>query len=167
MIGPQSLTVIPADTLASLPQSEIDFQLKEDGRSILLKIDSMVPKQFTSDSWPNYSQPSCDFRYKYRFLRSDLNISCVDNNIGVHLTGRYQISGGRCICTMDKPVSPWVSGSCGYGDEPMRKVNIHIGSQLFFLSNYHINTRTRTDRLEAIDRCSVSLFSTDVTQQVL
>jgi hypothetical protein len=167
MVGAPASIVKQPDTLASLPQTEIDFQIKADARYILAKADSMVPRQFTSDSWPNYSQPSCDFRYKYRFLRSDLSISCLDNKIGVRLTGNYQISGGRCLCTMDKPVSPWVSGSCGYGNEPMRRVNIHIGSQLSFLSNYHIITTTSTDRLEALDRCSVSLFSSDVTQQVL
>jgi hypothetical protein len=68
---------------------------------------------------------------------------------------------------MNKPVSPWISGTCGFGNEPMRRVNITVSSQLYFLPNYHILTATKTDRLEALDKCNVSLFSTDVTQQVL
>ncbi len=156
-----------ADTLPTLPLSEIDLSLKAGGRYVLAKADSLVPKQFTSDAWPNYSQPSCDFRYKYRFVRSGLTVTCINNKIGIHLTGNYQISGGRCLCTMNKPVSPWISGTCGFGNEPMRRVNINVTSQLFFLPNYHINTFTKTDKLEALDKCNVSLFSTDVTQQVL
>ena len=167
IVAPPVSNIKPADTLPALPPSELDFQLKADGPSILAKADSMTPKQFTSDAWPNFSQPSCDFRYKYRFIRSNLAISCVDNRINVKLTGNYQIAGGRCLCAMNKPVSPWISGSCGYGNEPMRRVNINIGSQLSFLPNYHIITKTKTEKLEALDRCSVSLFSSDVTQQVL
>jgi hypothetical protein len=166
-------TTIPAthvyvpDSLPILPLSEINIQLKASGRSILAKADSLVPKQFTSDVWPNYSQPSCDFRYKYRFLRSGLSVNCINNKIGVKLTGNYQISGSRCICTLNKPVSPWMSGSCGFGSEPMRRVNITVSSQLSFLPDYHIRTATKTEQLDAIDKCSVSLFSSDVTQQVL
>ena len=155
------------ESLPELPASEIDLPLKVDARFVLAKADSLVPRQFTSEGWPNYTQPSCDFRYKYRFLRSGLMVSCLNNHIGVRLTGNYQISGGRCLCATDKPVSPWVSGSCGFGNEPMRRVNITVSSQLSFLPDYHIRTATRTDKLEALDRCSVSLFSSDVTQQVL
>jgi hypothetical protein len=172
--SPSRKTIVPAvtavyvpDTLPALPLSEIDLQLKAGARYILAKADSIVPKQFTSDAWPNYSQPSCDFRYKYRFVRSGLTVTCVNNMIGVHLTGSYQLSGGHCLCAMDKPVSPWVSGSCGFGNEPMRRVNINVSSQLSFLPDYHIRTSTKTDRLDAFDKCSVSLFSTDITQQVL
>ena len=161
-VGPMAPVSLPA-----LPQSEIDMVLKVPASYLLAKLDSMVPKQFTSDTWPNYIQPSCDFRYKYRFLRSGLTISCSNNHISIKLTGSYQISGGRCLCAADKPVSPWVSGSCGFGNEPMRRVNISINSQLMVGPNYHLTTTTKTDRLEALDRCSVSVFSTDVTQQVL
>jgi hypothetical protein len=171
--SPRKTVVAPAtaihvaDSLPALPLSEIDLPLKIAGRFILAKADSMVPRQFTSDAWPSYSQPSCDFRYKYRFFRSGLSITCINNAIGVQLTGTYQISGGRCLCTLDKPVSPWVSGSCGFGNEPMRRVNISIGSRLSFLPDYRIITSTKAAKLEAVDRCSVSLFSTDVTEQVL
>ncbi|MES1220430.1 MAG: DUF4403 family protein, partial [Bacteroidota bacterium] len=129
--------------------------------------DSLVPIQFTSDLWPNYSQPSCDFRYKYRFLRSGLTGSCINSKIGINLTGNYQISGSRCICAMNKPVSPWISGSCGFGTEPLRRVNISVSSQLSFLPDYHIRTFTKADKLDAVDKCYVSVFSSDVTGEVL
>src|SRR5882757_3096894 len=88
-----------ADSLPSLPLSEIDIPLKIYAPPILAKAEKVVPKEFASDGWPNYIQQSCDFRYKYRFVRSGLTISCTNNNIGIQFTGNYQLSGSRCICT--------------------------------------------------------------------
>ncbi|MBS1936174.1 MAG: DUF4403 family protein, partial [Bacteroidetes bacterium] len=68
---------------------------------------------------------------------------------------------------MNKPVSPWISGSCGFGSEPMRRVNISVSSQLSFSPDYHIHTLTKAEKLDATDKCYVSVFSSDVTQQVL
>ena len=166
MVTPQ-VVVRPVDSLPALPPSEINFTIKAPARLITAKADSVVPKQFLSDGWPAYLQPSCDFRYKYRFFRSGLTLTCTNNNIGVHLAGTYQIAGGRCVCAMNKPVSPWVSGSCGFGDESLRAVNININSQIAFRPDYTVRTSTKAGKLDAIDKCSVSLFSTDVTQQVL
>jgi hypothetical protein len=162
-----SLTKHVEDSLPSLPPSEIDIPLKIHAPPILAKAEKVVPKEFTSDTWPNFIQPSCDFRYKYRFERSPLTINCVNNVIGVQFTGSYQLSGSRCICTAGKAVSPWISGSCGFGKEPMRKMTVSIRSQLNFLSTYQVRTTTSLNKLQAIDKCYVSLFSSDVTQLVL
>lgn len=155
------------DVLPSLPASEIDLSLKIYAPPILAKADSIVPKEFTSDGWPNFSQPSCDFRYKYRFVRSGLGITCYKNKIGVQFTGNYQLSGSKCICAMNKPVSPWISGSCGYGNEPLRRISISVSSQLNFLPGYKIKSFTKLDNLIAYDKCVVSLFSNDVTSLVV
>jgi len=167
--SPSTSSLVPhlPDSLPPLPASEIDFPLKIYAPPIFAKADSVVPKEFNSDGWPNYSQPSCDFRYKYHFVRSGLSITCVNNKIGVQFTGNYQLSGSKCICTMNKPVSPWVSGSCGYGNEPMRKIGINVSSQLYFLQNYKIRSVTKLDNLHAVDKCIVSLFSSDVTGLVV
>jgi hypothetical protein len=68
---------------------------------------------------------------------------------------------------MNKPVSPWISGSCGYGDEPLRRIAVSVSSQLNFLSSYKIKSFTRIDNLLAYDKCMVSLFSSDVTGLVV
>ena len=155
------------DSLPALPVSEIDVQLKIYGPAILAKADSLVPKEFNSDNYPNYSQPSCDFRYKYHFVRSPLSLTCINNKIGIHFTGNYQLSGSKSICTLGKPVSPWISGSCGYGNEPLRKIAINVSSQLSFLPTYKLKTSTKLDNLQATDKCIVSLFSNDVTGLVV
>ena len=155
------------DSLPALPASEIDVQLKIYGPPVLAKAEALVPKEFNSDNYPNFSQPSCDFRYKYHFVRSPLTLTCVNNKIGIHFTGNYQLSGSKCICTMNKPVSPWISGSCGYANEPMRKISINVSSQLSFLPIYKLKTASKLDNLQAIDKCIVSLFSNDVTSLVV
>jgi hypothetical protein len=68
---------------------------------------------------------------------------------------------------MNKPVSPWISGSCGYGNEPLRRIAISVSSQLSFLPNYKIKSITKLDNLIAYDKCMVSLFSNDVTALVV
>src|SRR5258708_483007 len=112
---PLTLPLHLPDTLPTLPASEIDLPLKVYARPILVMADSMVPKEFTSDGWPNYLQSSCDFRYKYRFTRSAFILSCTNNKLNLQLSGNYQVAGGRCFCTLNKPVSPWISGTCGFG----------------------------------------------------
>ena len=162
-----SLTKHFEDSLPILPTSQIDIPLKIYAPPILAKAEQIVPKEFTSDSWPNYLQPSCDFRYKYKFERSALSVNCVNNVVGIQFTGSYQLAGSRCVCTSGKPVTPWISGSCGFGKEPMRKMVVSIKSQLNFLTTYQVQTSTRLDKLQAVDRCYVSLFSSDVTQLVV
>jgi len=68
---------------------------------------------------------------------------------------------------MNKPVSPWISGSCGYGNEPLRRIAISVSSQLNFLPDYKIKSFTKLDNLIAYDKCMVSLFSNDVTGLVV
>ncbi len=162
-----SLILHLPDSLPALPTSEIDLPVKINAKPILFKANFLVPTEFTSDGWPNYLQPSCDFRYKYRFVRSGFIITCVNNVLGVQLTGNYQVAGAKCLCSLNKPVSPWISGSCGFGKEPLRRVNINVSSRLSFLPNFKIATITAPGKIDAMDKCYVSLFSSDVTQQVL
>lgn len=155
------------DTLPPLPVSEIDLPLKVPGRPLLAIADSIVPKEFVSEGWPAYLQTSCDFRYKYRFVRSAFTISCTNNQLYLQLKGNYQVAGGKCLCAMGKPVSPWISGNCGFGNEPMRRVDIGIRSQLSLLPDYRVQTHTHTDPLKTSDKCIMSMFSVDMTTMIL
>lgn len=157
----------PSDALPALPPSEIDLPIKIAGRPLLATADSLIPKEFLSEGWPNFLHPSCDFRYKYRFVRSGFTVRCTDNRIAVALQGSYQVAGGRCLCVGDKPVSPWVSGFCGFDKEPMRRVDIAFSTQLNFQPDYHIRTASGLDQLKALDRCTMSVFSIDMTQQII
>ena len=162
-----AVTVMVGDSLPPLPQSEIDLPVKVAGRPLLLAADSLFPREFLSPGWPGYLQPSCDFRYKYRFVRSAFILHCTNNRISVAMEGNYQVAGGKCLCALGKPVSPWVSGYCGFDKEPMRRVDIAFSTLLGFQTNYRIRTTSGVDQVKALDPCNMSVFSVDMTQQIV
>src|SRR5437868_5099641 len=118
------------DSLPVLPVSGIDIPIKIVMPPLLQKIELMVPKEFTSDKWPDYTQSSCDFRYKYKFIRTPIRLSVSNNLASVVFGGNYQIAGSRSVCAFGQPVAPWISGSCGFGNEPLRRVNISMNTWL-------------------------------------
>lgn len=154
-------------SLPSLPASQINIPVRIYLKPLLAKMDSTTAKEFTSEQWPNFFQPTCDFRYKYRFIRSGFSFSCVNNKVNIAFQGSYQIAGSKTVCAFDKQVSPWVSGSCGFGSEPMRKVDISIGSILELLPQYQVRTTTKIEKLQPREKCVVSLLQTDMTRQVM
>jgi hypothetical protein len=153
--------------LPELPLSELDIPLKIAAAPLFAMAEKLVPSEFTSNAWPDFMYPSCNFRYKYRFLRTSLQISCLNNLISVHFGGNYQVSGSKCLCTAGIPVTPWISGNCGFAPQPLRKVNMIISSNLQILPNYKIRTTTTINQVQAVDKCSVSVFSSDITQLVM
>ena len=114
--GTKKVTITPeaataARLLPPLPASQINIPVKVYMRPLLALMDSMTAKEFTNDKWPAFTQSGCDFRYKYRFLRSPFSFTCVNNKVNISFRGTYQIAGSRTICAFDKQVSPWASGS--------------------------------------------------------
>lgn len=156
-----------ARMLPALPETELYLPVKVAIKPFLKNAESLAPREITSTGWPEYFQTGCDFRYKYRFIRSTFQFTCVNNRVQVNMNGVYQIAGSKTVCAMGQPVYPWVGGSCGFGQEPMRKVNITLRSDLQFTPDYRLKTVTRAEKVQAVDRCLVTVFKTDVTQQVL
>jgi hypothetical protein len=154
-------------TLPELPFSELDFPIKIAAAPILAKAENLVPAEFTSDAWPDFMHPSCDFRYKYRFVRTALQVSCINNNFSIRFGGNYQVSGSKCLCTAGIPVTPWISGNCGFSPQPLRKVNMALSTNLQFLPNYQLRTTTNIIQIQPVDKCAVSVFSSDITQLVM
>jgi hypothetical protein len=165
LTAPSVILSLP-DTLPTLPQSEIDIPVKIAGAALLKAADSMVPREFLSPRWPAYLQPSCDFRYRYRFVRSAFNITCTANHLSVSMSGSYQVAGGRCLCAAGRPVSPWVSGYCGFDKEPMRRIDFSFGTLLGIQPNYRLQAVSAVEKIMAIDRCRMSVFSMDMTDQI-
>jgi len=157
----------PARLLPALPSSIINIPFKIYMKPLLAMMDSGTAKEFTNDKWPNYNQTDCDFRYKYRFVRSPFIFGCVNNKVTISFRGNYQIAGSRTVCTFDKQTAPWVSGSCGFGNEPLRRVDLNISSLLTLLPNHQVLTATHLDKLNALDKCQVTLLQNDMTNEIL
>ncbi|WP_276481168.1 DUF4403 family protein [Paraflavitalea pollutisoli] len=156
-----------ARLLPALPVSQINIPIKVYMKPLLSLMDSMTAKEFTSEKWPNYFQSGCDFRYKYRFVRSPFSFSVVNNKVNIAFRGNYQIAGSKCVCAFDKQVSPWVSGSCGFGDEALRRVDLNISSMLNLLPNHQVSTVTRLETLKPIDKCQVTVLQNDMTKDIM
>lgn len=170
--GSSKKTVAPVPepivkTLPPLTESVIHIPVKIVVKPFLQQAEQMAPKEITSDGWPAYMQSGCDFRYKYRFIRSGFQFSCLNNRVTMTMNGKYQIAGSKTVCVLGQSVSPWINGSCGFGDEPMRRVHIQLVSDLKFTSDYRLQTRSRVEKVQAIDKCTVTIFNNDVTQQVM
>ncbi len=154
-------------SLPELPFSELDIPFKIAAAPIVAKAEQLVPSEFTSEAWPEFIYSSCNFRYKYRFIRNSLQISCMNNVINIRFGGNYQVSGSKCLCTAGIPVTPWISGNCGFPPQSLRKVDMALSSNLQFLPNYKLRTSTSINRVQPVDKCSVSVFSNDITQLVM
>ena len=163
-----SYTTLPVATvLPALPESNINVPVKVAMTPFLEKAAVLVPKEVTSDGWPQYFQTSCDFHYKYRFVPGGFTFNCQSNQVQVKLSGTYQVAGEKCVCAFGQQTSPWIGGSCGFGKEPMRKTDIFISSLLQFQPNYTVHTKTTAQKALAFEKCTVSMFNLDITQQVM
>lgn len=165
--GQPNTTINPSNNLPALKQSVINIPIKLYAKPYLYQAEAVAPEEFLSEGWPEYIVSSCEFRYKYRFVRSALSFSCIDNKMTVNFSGKYQIAGSKTVCAFGKQVYPWISGSCGFGDEPMRRVNISINSMLEFQPDYTLKTTTLPEKITAIDKCTMTILHSDVTQQVI
>lgn len=165
--SPSTVSIPPARTLPALPASTLNIPVKVAMGGFLKLAETMAPREITSIGWPIYINSSCDFRYKYRFLRSVFQFSCSNNIVRVSMNGSYQIAGSQSVCVLNQSVSPWINGSCGFPPEAMRRVNINLVSELRFKPDYRLQTYTHIDQVQPVDKCLVTVFKNDVTQQVL
>ncbi|MGZ5255683.1 MAG: hypothetical protein ACXWCT_14835, partial [Flavitalea sp.] len=86
----QVITPTAKRSLPALPESRILIPVKVYMKPLLAYMDSSTAKEFTSEKWPDFYQSSCDFRYKYRFIRSPFTFSCVNNVVNIGFRGYYQ-----------------------------------------------------------------------------
>ncbi|MDP9042787.1 MAG: DUF4403 family protein, partial [Bacteroidota bacterium] len=70
-------------------------------------------------------------------------------------------------CTAGIPVTPWISGNCGFPPQPLRKVNMVLNSNLQFLPGYSVKTTTTINQIQSVDKCAVSIFSNDITHLIM
>ncbi len=152
--------------LPPLQESVINIPFKVYLKPLLAKAEATIPLQLISSGWPDFFSAGCDFRYKYRFIRSGLRFSCVNNKAVVTMLGNYQLAGGKTICAFGRQVSPWISGSCGFSRESMRRVTINIGSTFSFRSDYTMRSHSGVEQITAMDKCAITLLNTDITGMV-
>jgi hypothetical protein len=152
--------------LPPLQESVINIPFKIYVKPFLAKAEASTPLQFNSPGWPDFFSSGCDFRYKYRFIRSGFRFSCVNNKATITMLGNYQLAGSKSVCAFGRQVAPWVSGSCGFSPESMRRIEINIGSTFSFQPDYTMRSRSGVERISAIDKCIVTILNSDITGMV-
>ena len=150
----------------TLPESYINVPLKIYALPFLKKAESLAAPELTSEGWPAFLQAACDFRYKYRFIRSGIRAGCTNNEATITLAGNYQIAGSKSICAFGKQVAPWITGSCGFSPEAMRRIEISVHSTFHFMPGYTIQCISLVDKINAVDKCTVTLLNRDITHDV-
>ncbi len=167
--GPAKKSVQANDNwrLPELPLSEVDIPVSIAAAPLLEKAEKLVPQEFTSDKWPAFLQPTCDFRYKYRFVRGRLQLTCHRNIVTLSFGGNYQVAGSKSLCTGNIPVTPWISGACGFPPQPLRRVKMALLSSIQFQPGFQVRTTTTVLQVQPLDRCEVSVFSSDITQMIM
>jgi hypothetical protein len=157
--------VIPV--LPTLLPTTMGIPIQVYAKPLLQQAEKMAPSTFTSQHWPAYVQEGCDFRYKYKFVRSGFQFQVIDNRILITMNGAYQIAGSKSVCAFDKQIAPWVNGSCGFSPESMRKVQIVIATQLYLSPQYAIRAVTKVEKIQAIDKCLVTALNMDLTGTIV
>src|SRR5690606_37797214 len=71
------------------------------------------------------------------------------------------------LCVLGKRVGPWITGSCGFDGEALRRVNIEISSDLQILPSHHIYSKTFLSKLDPIDKCEITVLQTDITSVIM
>lgn len=166
LLACNSSRLLPIPPYPALPESYINVPLKIYAVPFLKKAESLAAPELTSEGWPGFMQAACDFRYKYRFIRSGIRVGCTNNEATITLAGNYQIAGSKSICAFGKQVAPWITGSCGFSPEAMRRIEISVHAAFRFLPGYAIQCTSSVDKINAIDKCTVTLLNTDVTRDV-
>lgn len=155
---PEHYEVVPISTF-SVP---IALNIKP----LLTVVEKENDPNFTNDKWPSFDEEDC-FRYKYRFTRSPFKVSAQNNHIKVEFQGRYQIAGSKALCVLGKKVGPWVTGSCGFDGEALRRVNLEIASDIRILPSHHVYSKTYLSRINPIDKCEITVMQTDITSVIM
>lgn len=160
------MSLVASDSYETIPISNFTIPIALNIKPLLQIVEKENDPNFTNSKWPNFDEEEC-FRYKYRFTRSPFKISAVNNHIKVQFSGNYQIAGSKALCILDKRVGPWITGSCGFDGEPLRRVNIEISSDLSILSSHHIYSKTYLSKLNPLDKCEITLMQTDITSLIM
>lgn len=147
--------------------SMVDIPIQVELKSHFKEADASVPKKFTG------KEENCEgTSYSYVFERKPIEFSGKGSELQFDIEGKYSLKMNYCPqCTdlFDKAghcVIPRVSASCGVG-EPMRKIQISYASKFELQPDYTLKSETRLKELKPIDKCEVTVFSFNATEQLM
>jgi len=149
------------------PVSVIDVPIHMELKSYFRQADQQVPTKFEG------KEQNCEgTSYSYVFERNPLQIKGKGNELQFDIDGKYALKMNYCPqCTslFDEKgncVIPRVYASCGVG-EPMRKIEISYKTAFELAPDYTLNSKTTLRSLKPLDKCEVTVFSFDATDELM
>jgi hypothetical protein len=159
--------VVKQPSVDSLRTSFVRVPVKMNAAKLLRQASGVITKELTNEEWPKYTQNGCEYRYKYRFIKDTVLFGMQNNYLEAHIKGRYQLAGSVCECKKNKPISPFITESCGFGEEPMRSIDLNLGSLLTITNDWKFKTSSEVNSVVANDKCIISDNSIDITDMVV
>ncbi|HYC40776.1 MAG TPA: DUF4403 family protein [Chitinophagaceae bacterium] len=154
--------------LDSLPESQINLPVQIYLKPLYEMAERSIDTVFTSPNYPDdWIYEGCDMRYKYVFRRSPLRMKASGPTLDLGFTGYYKIVGSTRVCVNGVALSPWTPPCrCGF-QEAERRVNVSFSNTLLVQPDYRVRIQFRRNEPEAVDRCEVCFWGTDITKQVM
>jgi hypothetical protein len=147
--------------LSEQPASQINIPVTVDLKQYLKEVEQKVPLTL------NGKEDPCEgIRYNYTFNRSPLQFNGNGDKIHLSIKGAYQLSMSFCpACAFGNCIIPRLSGSCGVG-ESARRLEMGYETTLRLKPNYELESSTALTKLDAIDKCNITLLQFDITDRI-
>ncbi|MCO5949036.1 DUF4403 family protein [Mucilaginibacter flavidus] len=164
----------PATADADIPKlvqpiSNIEVPVTVDLKNYFIQAENSVPNKYAG------KQDACEgLSYAYTFTRTPFVITGGANTVNLKFTGSYGFTASYCAkCTtilggVGHCLVPTITGQCGTGDEPPRRMEISYKSVINITPDYHLVSKTMlSSSPKPIDRCNVLLGNIDVTDKLI
>jgi hypothetical protein len=151
----------PAPAPEALP-SLVSLPITYDFSAAVADLNAKVPDHMgdINSGWIE-DPPGNRAKYKYEIWRNPFSLTVAPDSLQLATVIEYSAKGGY-----DPPVAPMVTGSCGVG-EPRRRVAVGVTTTATLAPSWTLQSSTTLTRLEALNRCTVTIFNVDVTDKIL
>jgi hypothetical protein len=166
-LDPEAPHLFP-DTLVppSPPLSSISVPLEIPIGILTELLEDAVPRSLgkVDSMWPVPRDGRA--RVEIALQRGSFGLQIVEQDARIETTIAYALK-----VAYDVPAFPDVGGSCGTGDAPKPRLRVAISSPVSIARDWTLSTRSHVEYVrpasaEPRDRCEVTLFGVDVTDDV-
>lgn len=166
-IKPTAPTIQEDQPTYSQQSSFISIPIEVDLKNYIKDAEKKVPQKFKQEV------QNCEgLSFSYVLDRNPLDVDGEKNNLLLTLSGKYSIKLNYCPKCTDlfsansNCISPRLYASCGVG-ESMRRIKISTNTNLTIANNFSLKANTIIKDIVPIDKCEVTLFKVDATEELV
>lgn len=147
--------------------SIIDIPIQVELKPYFKEADASVPNRFEG------KEEHCEgTSFSYVFERKPIEFKGKGNELQFDIDGKYALKMNYCPACTDvftsagHCVTPRIYASCGVG-EPMRRIEISFASTFELKPDFSLKSVTTLKDVKPVDKCEVTVFSFDATNQLM